>query len=864
MLPRIPLTFLLFLAACLSAVAQQKRIYIAPDDHTDYMWTGNEEQYRAAFVEMLDYYLELADKTKSNPPEHQSRWHCDGSIWLWTYERNKSPQEFERLIGQVRSGHISLPLNALVSTYGGTPAEAVLRGMYYAGSLERRFNLRIPLAIAMENQTLPYGLGALWAGAGAKYSWKGICGCLTKFHKTTRRPHEIYWWKGADDSRILMKWNSMFVGGSGARTMGGYAEAREPGKEIEYVDADATFREAYPFPVAGIFGKGWDDLKTLTDEFVTTARAKTTAARKVIVSNINDFFADFETNHGKTLPDYNAAFGNEWDLYTASVTEISSRVRRSVEKLRAAEALAAMVTRQRPEFMAGRETARSQAWMNLGMYWEHNWTADGRWVSRQERADWGRRMADGVERYVDQLHGDAAYALGGLIAGGGKDRFYVFNPLSWTRSDAAEIVVDGEGPVHVVDLSNGQETPSQFAPSPDDAQSFQRRRLRILAKDLPPAGYKVFEIRAGKGADFSPAAQVNGRTVENAVYRLTVEDRGAISGLIDKTRGNRDFAGRQDRRHLMNDLGLDPGVLEVENAGPVSVTMRARGESPLKHTSRITLYRDSRRIEIRNDIEENFGATHEWSFAVNVDAPDVWHEEVGAVIRAKLTTQGGHYSPVMSRLEWLTLNHFADISGTGGAGVTLSNWDLAFMKLGNSEIVDGVSRLDTATPQLKILAGGQIDAPQAGIPRQGGDRHFLQRFALRTHGGFDPVDAMKFALEHQNPPVTGWVRAGKAYPEKSYSMLSVSNPNVLLWSLKPAEDGGDGALIARLWNLSPKPQDYSLTLTGGLAAAKRVTHIETALETLPVAPSGHVAAQAHSSQMQTFRLVPVATASAKP
>jgi alpha-mannosidase len=31
-----------------SAVAQQKRIYIAPDDHTDYMWTGDEEAYRQA------------------------------------------------------------------------------------------------------------------------------------------------------------------------------------------------------------------------------------------------------------------------------------------------------------------------------------------------------------------------------------------------------------------------------------------------------------------------------------------------------------------------------------------------------------------------------------------------------------------------------------------------------------------------------------------------------------------------------------------------------------------------------------------------------------------------------------------------
>ena len=198
---------LCLLSASLMA-AQQRRIYIAPDDHTDYMWTGDEETYRQSFIKMLDYYLDLADKTSNEAPEFQSRWHADGSFWIWTYERNKPPAAFARLIDRIRDGHISFPLNAMVSTYGGTPTEAVLRGMYYAGTLERRFGLKIPLAIAMEDQTMPYGLGALWAGSGAKYSWKGICGCATKIPPYGPRPHNIYWWKGDDGSRILMKWNA--------------------------------------------------------------------------------------------------------------------------------------------------------------------------------------------------------------------------------------------------------------------------------------------------------------------------------------------------------------------------------------------------------------------------------------------------------------------------------------------------------------------------------------------------------------------------------------------------------------------------------------------------------------------------------
>ncbi len=225
----------MLLAAVLTWAAEppaRKRVYVAPDDHTDYMWTADEETYRQAFLEMIDYYLERADRTASKPREHQSRWNCDGNFWMWTYEKNKTADQFQRFLSRIRSGHISVPLNTLVSCYGGVPAEAVLRGMYYPGRIERRFGIRFPLAVAMENQTLPHGLGALWAGAGARYSWRGICGCASRLLpvRFRRRPHEVYWWGAPDGSRILMKWNSLWNEAPNMqnRSIGGYAEAFHP------------------------------------------------------------------------------------------------------------------------------------------------------------------------------------------------------------------------------------------------------------------------------------------------------------------------------------------------------------------------------------------------------------------------------------------------------------------------------------------------------------------------------------------------------------------------------------------------------------------------------------------------------------
>lgn len=827
-----------------------KRIYIAPDDHTDYLWTAGEATYRQAFLDMLDHYLDRADATANQPSDYQSRWNCDGSFWVWTYEKNKSASDLARLIQRIRDGHITVPLNPLIQCLGGAPAEAVLRGMYYAGRIERRYGLRFNLAHSMENTTLPYGLGALWAGAGARYSWNGVCGCASRleYSSLSSRDREIYWWVGPDGSRLLMKWHSL-VGNPG---IGSYAEARDPSGAVDYVDTNSSFQARYHYNVIGVFGKGWDDLQTTTDEFETVAKNKTNTGRRVIVSNEQDFFQDFEATYGPSLPSLSCSFGNEWDLLCASMAEVSARVKRAVEKLRSAEALATLVSLHNAGFMIGREPARDLAFMDLGLYWEHDWTADNPSL-REARRAWQIRLAGEIEGYVNTLHTDAANALAGMIQKSGSNtRFYAFNPLSWARTDIADLRYP-TSTVHVVDLTTGAEVPSQFVTL--DGQSY----LRILARNVPAVGYKVFEIRPGPGSEtFPPAASADAATgvIENDACKVTVAGRGAITSLIDKTQSNREFAKASDDGRVINDLGPGTGALQVENVGPVSATMLATvtASSPLKHTSRITLFRDSNRVEIRNDINQNFSDTFTWSFAFDLDSPDVWHEEVGAVIRAKLTTDDGHYSPRNARHDWLTLNHFADVSG-GGVGATLSNADCFFMQLGNSS----VDTLDVAKPQISALVGGQVDGPALGFANQGGDAHFLQRFALQTHAAYDPVAAMRFALEHQNPLVTAVITGGSDYPEESYSLLSISNPHVLLWALKPAEDGFPQRVIVRLWNLADRISDFALSLSSGpIWSARRTTHIETPLDDATVM-NGALAASLAAHQISTFSIKAVAS-----
>lgn len=822
-----------------STLAQQKRVYIGLDDHTDYQYALTEEEHRLIFLETLDYYMNLADQTANLPSEHQSRWNCDGTFWLWTYQHNKSAAEFDRLMNYVRSGHISTIINGLVSTYGAQPAEAVLRGMYYPGSLERRYGVRFPLAVAMENATMPYGLGALWAGAGVKYSWRGACGCASRVHGFDHP--DIYWWKGFDGSQVLMKWNNFYVY-EGA-SIGDYQECRFPDRALNTVETNTRFLQNWPYKAIGIFGKGGDDAKTLTDDFVNFARNNSNAERKIIVSNEVDFFQDFEANHGSEIPTDATSYGNEWDVLCTSMAEVSARVKRSVEQLRNAEALQTFVSLKNRNFMRDQLAERDQAWMDLGLYWEHDWTADG--YIQSQRAEWQRKLATRITGYVDKIQQQSSDALATMIpASPTYKRFYAFNSLSWTRTDYVDFPYTETAPHYAVDLTTGLETPSQIISL--NNQTY----LRVLASDIPSVGYKVFELHPGVGNMFSDAASVNGNVVENAFYRLTIAERGAVTSLIDKTRNNQQFA-REINGRFINDLGNSSGSFEIENAGAVSVTIKTVANSPVTHTTRITLFRDSDRIDFRNEITQNPGDNiYTWGYGFNLENPDTMHEEVGSIIRAKTKENGGQYVNTGSRYDWLTMNHFADMTGNNSTGITLSNADCYFMQLGNSSI----PQLDTTTPSINPLFGGQIDGPKLGIPRHDGDTYFLQRFALRTHDEYDAAAAMRFSLEHQNPLVGHIVTGGNAaYPETNFSLVNISDPKVLLWSLKPAEEGINQGIIARVYNVNNQPSNTSLQLSTSIRQANRTTHIETNVDSATV-NDGALQMALNNQQYQTYRL----------
>jgi alpha-mannosidase len=836
--------------------AQQKKIYIAPDDHTDYMWSANEADYKNAFLTTLDYYIRLNDSTRNDPWQYQSKWNCDGTLWIYEYQKNRSPEQFERLIGQIREGRITVPLNTLESLSGIAPLEVTLRDMYYAGSLERKYGLNLELAMNMEDQVLPLGLSSLWAGAGAKYSWRGVCACATKVTGLEKRPHEIYWYTGLDGRKILMKWYSvnpsMITDRKAYRYyLGTYLEASDPGNAIEDCKTLMDRREIYPYDIAAAFGKGGDDLKTLTGKFPVVAREKTDTNYKVIVSNEIDFFKDFEKEYGAILPSESVSYGStEWGNSIASLAEVSATIKRSAEKLRGAEALYAIVSLKDKEFASGLAEKKERAWLACGKYFEHDWTADGNIIPRKQRAEWQRKIALQFTTYVDTLFTMSVNRLGELISppDGYSETFFVFNSLGWLRSDYADYPFSGSGEINVLDITAHSEVPFQII----ERQGVQY--LRILAKDIPSLGYKAFAIRKGAPSTrFAMAASVSDSVIENGHYKIVFSREGVITSLLDKKNHNRECILPVNSLYA-NDLGSGKAnngrQLIIENTGPVSVTVVAQSDRPVNHISRLTLFGESDRIEIENCITGNIEAKPlTYAFSFDLKVPETWHEEAGAILKARQKSMGGHYADSICRLDWLALNHFVQMSD-GNSGIVISNRDAYFMQTGNSTI----KWLDPLTPQIKILAAGQIDAPGLGIVNQDGDSHFDNFFALKPdNNGFDAAASMKFALEHQNPLITGQITGTTGGYGLNYSLFSIANPDILVWAVKPAEEGIASGIILRVWNMNDHDSDFSVAASTPLVRCYRDTHIEVDKEKIdPI--EGELKVKIGHNHIETFRI----------
>lgn len=815
----------------LAAVVLSHNVYLANDNHTDYGWNASVAQYEQAMLADLDFYVARVAATSGAPGREQARFMADCWYWVWLYEQNRTPQQFQALLAAMRSGHITAPLNPFVLMYGTLPTEAAIRSGYYAGRLERLHGVSFALGQYLENATIPWGVASLWAGSRAKYSWKGICGCASSA-PSSQHTTDVFRWEGPDGAQLLVKWYQFSGDNAGS---GGYAEARNNLSQAA-VQSAITRQAMRGQSLTGLFGLGWDDVSQQSTAIETLAQQWNAAhtTDKVTVSNGVDYFTELEQG-AAALPVLRGGWGNEWDLQVATLAERTAQTRRALERLRTAEAMAAYVTALDPTFWTPRQRDLEAGFLDLWKYHEHTWVNAGSVTIAQVTAN-KKAWAQGFVSAVTTLDGLAQQRFAALFATPDEDRVVVFNPLGFARTDVVDVAVPAARVV--TDVETGQAVPAQLRAG--------GATLRFLASNVPPLGFRVYRLTAGTPAMGTAAASLTGSSFESSRYRLTFGARGDLTSLVDKANGNRELAGAG-----LNDFGSGTGQApSVVESGPVSTTVRVSVTGTPPRTVEVTLFAAPvERVELLDAITANYTALGTYRFAPLM-TPALRFEEVGGIARPGLVANGGDFQPG-TRADYMTLNHFVEFT-EGNASVVLSALDAAAWQAGAST----PAAFDLTSRSARVLVTGNV--AQGGIFDQGGDTRFTTTFALVSRpGGASGAASMGAALQHQDPLRAVVLPRNQAGPITATSAggVVVSPSNVHVFAFKPAEDANAG-LVLRLWELDGVQTNVSVDLSAfAPSSARTLSLIETDTGAATLS-NGVLTATLKGQELRTFRFVP--------
>ncbi len=436
-----------------------------------------------------------------------------------------------------------------------------------------------------------------------------------------------------------------------------------------------------------------------------------------------------------------------------------------------------------------------------------------------------------VERFKEALAisreltgGSARFLIGGSRGGEGL-KLLVFNPLSRPVSSWVEFEVDPPpGWEGVGVLAGGERLPVQVVDASHYGDGTLKRLKVGMRPDLPPMGYRVFEVTpvSGEQPEADGAVTVDGTAISNGLLRVEVDPRsGLLLGAqladgtsFDLSGGNRltlerDFGSLYEAVALCSTFLRRRTVEQVRvvEEGPLRGTVQVRGKvgrSPF--VQRVSLVAGSPRIDMETNIYfRDKGCRLRCRFPTGL-AGGRWTQEVPYGWMAR----PGHELPAQN---------FTDLS-RGDAGVTLINYGVPGNKCHRGTIYMTMLR---SVDKLFLWDSG----PGA---LQLGERKY--RYALYPHqGGFSGIDSSEQAYLHNNPPMAFVLPADIDAGDAPSSFGAVTCSRGALVSVM--ERRGDEVML-RLWETGGGPRTVELELGWDVSRAHKADLLERKGEELDV------------------------------
>jgi len=852
-------------------ISPQKKwtIFVVPHIHVDVGYSDYQAKIAAIQSRDIDEALGMIDQ---NP---DFRYSLDGEWDLEQFLKTHTSAQQARAVKAVQDKKLYVPAQYANLLTGFPTAETLIRSLYPSANFSRVHGAPFNYANITDVPSYSWSYASVLAAAGISYLAGGSNNYRAPVLLQGRlNENSPMWWEGPDGSKVLLWYSRIY---QQMQMLFGLPPVMAAGRDTLPLFLQMYEGSGYHADETMMYGTQVEN----TDLFPQQAQLvkkwnEAYAYPHLEYSGFYDALRSIQQQFGNHIPTIRGDGGPYWEDGIASDAYYAGIERWNEGRAPTAEKFATLTSIVNP-LLRPDMADLDRMWTNMILMDEHTWDSynsisEPTSMEAIKQLEVKDQYAVSAQAIADFITRNSMASLTGAIPVGA-NKVVVFNSLNWKRSGLVSIDITKNS--DLVDLTTGQTVPVETlykGPSFFHAQ--------FMATDIPPVGYKVYEMRPSTAPSPAPTTQQD-LTLENTYYRVALDpSTGAIKSIYDKqlnrelvnqntpyrfgqylyvTGGDKAPNTVQQYSHVYPKLALDVHPSEGGSLVSVSHTpygsvarMRSSDVNTPSITTEIRLFDQTKKIELVEDVEKKDVDAKEgvyFAFPFAMKQPEIQYEvQNGVVNPAKDMYPGaGH--------EWLSVQHWIALD-EGGVSVGLLPLDAALATFGDINRGEWPEKFEKrdGTVFSYIMNNYWDTNYRAG---QGG--HFKFHYVLTSSTATNAPELSRLGWEEITPLeaniVTTQDKALSAAQEsgttnsqateiadkmigvsgaacildpKADSFLSVDDPDLLFETWKDAEDGN--GTILRFLDLGGQQRTVTVHVP--------LLHLEQALQTNAVEKDG--------------------------
>jgi hypothetical protein len=832
-------------------------VFMVPISHHDLGYTDAIENILLKHDGFYDDILRFCEETRDFPEESKYRYTAEVAWSIKHFIENRPKEVVEKLKKYIKERRIEVHAFFGNEITGLCSHEELIRLMYPSFRLKQEYGITVDVGSATDVAGLSWGIPTVLTGAGVRYFYGGMpnYGIFFKEDEAAyyldkdgkdihqfwdesavlrhgRQP-EAFRWEGPTGESVLFYYGGTGgVGCYGCWRPESYEDARKrlPAM-LKRMEENGSQFSVVRYGTYGCYDNEPPDIRP---SLIAKEWNNKWAYPKLIVATSSMFFRELE----KQCQDVRVFRGElthtDYVRGVMSTARETSINRITHDKLHSAEKFATIASLVSDYPYPTKKI--QQAYDNMLLYDEHTWGMGNPSGTIQ---DWNwsdkSHFAFKAAGLTESILSSSLYKIASSIKL--KDEgthIVVFNPLSFSRTDIVRVIRFGlDEPFDIIDEETGQKILYQIyeinghrAPVPHAGQRYAMGELSrweildliFVAENVPPLGYKTYRLMpTEKTADYSSNVIVSDVVLENSFFKVVLNPRtGAIESIYDKEL-DREIVDKEAPYHVNQFIARATKTLEqqtIENVkickgqqGSVygSVVISGEGVGCPQITQEIILYDKIKRIDCANRILKDYTPLWElyFAFPFKMNDPSFRYEGSHAVIQPLVDQFPG------SNTSYYPVQHWANVSD-GKTGITLSPIESHLLEFGglwpcyiSPGMHVGVMPLD-----IQWIESIPTKFTKGHIFAYVLDSNFRTNFSSAQQGDLlfrYSITTHKEDWKSGRSSDFGWAIGNPLIPvivnnktegslERNISFAQVDKPNVLILTLKQAEDN-DGIII---------------------------------------------------------------------